>query len=280
MVHKSPGAALDRPDTVHCADLRDVLVDKFALLQLGEYLHLLLLNSRCLWGVRNIQLLVAVLWVLGRWGQHYVGDPRQTHSLVLHVRHLLLGREDVHDWLPAILQTGDAAVLPGEAIDGLHHHIPPGLRSLPRRRLVCEWRLHLHDHHLQYQCIVGAVRPLSVLLCDPRSPHAVRSCVEVLHGQVGDLLIVLARRWIGHSGEGWSDLTDCRSGQDHISWYRLRRISELLHLPGDVICGDRTEICVPVPGVRAGLHERPEWAVSDDAVDFEQFEGKWKQREK
>lgn len=40
------------------------------------------------------------------------------------VRHLLSGRKDVHDRVPAILQTSDASVLSREASDGFHHHLP------------------------------------------------------------------------------------------------------------------------------------------------------------
>lgn len=41
MVHQSARATLDRPNTVHRTNLRDILMDQFAVFQLGKRLHLL-----------------------------------------------------------------------------------------------------------------------------------------------------------------------------------------------------------------------------------------------
>lgn len=49
MVHKSSWAAVDRSYPFHCADLRDVLLDKPDVLQLRERLHLFFYRERLLW---------------------------------------------------------------------------------------------------------------------------------------------------------------------------------------------------------------------------------------
>lgn len=48
MVHQPTGATMDRPNPVHCADLRDLLLDKLDLFQLRERLHLLFYRKRLL----------------------------------------------------------------------------------------------------------------------------------------------------------------------------------------------------------------------------------------
>lgn len=45
MVHESARTTLDRSNTVHRTDLRDILMDQFAVFQLGKRLHLLFHHS-------------------------------------------------------------------------------------------------------------------------------------------------------------------------------------------------------------------------------------------
>lgn len=57
------------------------------------------------------------------------------------------------------------------------------------------------------------------------------------------------RCWFGHPGEGWSNLTHCGCRRfDHFGWYRIRRLSELLHLHRNAVCSDCPPVCFPVPG--------------------------------
>lgn len=48
MVHQSGRTALDRPDTVHRAHLRDILMDQFAVLQFGKCVRVLFHGARLL----------------------------------------------------------------------------------------------------------------------------------------------------------------------------------------------------------------------------------------
>lgn len=154
--------------------------------------HVLISVRSPISSIRHIQFSVAVLRVPGRRGQHHVGDPGEADQVVVHVRHMLSGRQNVHHRFFALLQAGHPAVLSGQAADGVRHHFPAILWPLSRWRLERQRRLHLHHRYLQHIGVVGAVRLVPVLLCDPRFADAVRAGAQVLHRKIRDFLVVLA----------------------------------------------------------------------------------------
>lgn len=77
--------------------------------------------------VRDLQLLISLLRVLGRRRQHNVGASRATRARLLRQRHVLSVRRHLHHRLPQVLQTGHAAVLSRQTSVCIHHHIFAGL---------------------------------------------------------------------------------------------------------------------------------------------------------
>lgn len=126
---------MDNKNSFHRPYLRHLFLAKPPFLQFWELLRLLLYSPWLLWSFCDIQFLVSVLWVLGGRRQHHVRDPWKTDTVELSLRHLLSNWQNVHDWVFAFLQAGNATVLFGEAADGLCHHFLASFRPLPRWRL-------------------------------------------------------------------------------------------------------------------------------------------------